>query len=216
MSRRNAVIGGVTAAILFELAKYGFGIYVKSVPSYEAIYGAIAIVPTFLVWMYLSWVIVILGAHITFCLSAFRMDFEQNNTRDADWTFIDVFRLIFILWEAQKQGQSFNSSKMKKYRIKLPQFQVTEIMELLLSAEWVQRSSRGTWLLSRDLAEVTLLDLYRIIPRRLPEQMEYSGKDTLTKDLQQLLNKHNEDLDKLLSQPLRDFLSEAERDVKSL
>lgn len=216
VSRRNAVIGGVTAAILFELAKYGFGIYVKSVPSYEAIYGAIAIVPTFLVWMYLSWVIVILGAHITFCLSAFRMDFEQNNTRDADWTFIDVFRLIFILWEAQKQGQSFNSSKMKKYRIKLPQFQVTEIMELLLSAEWVQRSSRGTWLLSRDLAEVTLLDLYRIIPRRLPGQMEYSGKDTLTKDLQQLLNKHNEDLDKLLSQPLRDFLSEAERDVKSL
>ena len=61
-------------AILFELAKYGFGIYVKEMSGYENIYGALAILPLFLVWIYISWVIILFGAHITFCLSSFYLN----------------------------------------------------------------------------------------------------------------------------------------------
>jgi membrane protein len=210
VSRRNALIGGVIAAILFELAKYGFGIYVKSVPTYEAIYGAIAIIPTFLVWMYMSWVIVILGAHITFCLSAFRMEFEKKATRGSDWTFVDAYMLICGLWRAQKQGMPLSSIKLKKYGIKLPQFQVNEIMELLLAANWVQRGVGGSWLLCRDLAEVTLKDLYDIIPKRLPTSEQVQHRDNWANYLHEFLAKHNKDTDQLLSLPLRDLLTQAE------
>jgi membrane protein len=211
VSRRNALIGGVIAAILFELAKYGFGIYVKSVPTYEAIYGAIAIIPTFLVWIYMSWVIVILGAHITFCLSAFRMEFEKKATQGADWTFVDAYKLVCGLWRSQKQGLALSSSSMKQYDIKLPQFQVNEIMELLLAAKWVQRSTGGAWMLCRDLADVTVMDLYRIIPKRLPMDGSGQPSDIWTKQLHQLLAKQNEDLKTLLSLPLRDLLLQAEQ-----
>ena len=69
VNRNHALVGGVFAAVCFEVAKYGFGVYVKSVPSYEIIYGALAIIPMFLLWIYLSWVIVILGAQVACSLS---------------------------------------------------------------------------------------------------------------------------------------------------
>ncbi len=73
---RNAVIGGIMAALLFELAKFGFGFYVKAVPT-EAIYGALAVMPVFLIWIYLSWVIVLLGAQMAYTLSVFKCDGNQ-------------------------------------------------------------------------------------------------------------------------------------------
>ena len=72
--KKYAVLAGVICAILFELAKYGFGIYVKEMSGYENIYGALAILPLFLVWIYISWVIILFGAHITFCLSSFYLN----------------------------------------------------------------------------------------------------------------------------------------------
>jgi membrane protein len=62
---KHALIGGLVAALLFELAKYGFGQYLSHVKSYQLIYGALAILPVFLIWIYLSWLVVLIGAYIT-------------------------------------------------------------------------------------------------------------------------------------------------------
>ena len=70
---RDAVIGGVTAAIAFELAKRGFGYYVRRIPTYTAVYGAFAAVPLFLLWMYLCWFITLAGAMIASALPAIRI-----------------------------------------------------------------------------------------------------------------------------------------------
>jgi len=61
-------VGGVVAGVLFELAKRGFGVYVAHFPTYELIYGAFAIIPLFLLWMYVSWVVVLFGATLTAAL----------------------------------------------------------------------------------------------------------------------------------------------------
>lgn len=65
---RHAALGGVVAGVLFELAKRGFGIYVAHFPTYKLIYGAFAIIPLFLLWMYVSWVVVLFGATLTAAL----------------------------------------------------------------------------------------------------------------------------------------------------
>ena len=61
---RHALAGGVSSTIGFELAKKALGWYLTTVPTYSVMYGALATVPIFLVWMYLGWVIVLLGAVI--------------------------------------------------------------------------------------------------------------------------------------------------------
>ena len=62
---KHALIGGLVAALLFELAKYGFTQYLLRVTTYQLIYGALAALPVFLIWIYLSWLVVLIGAYIT-------------------------------------------------------------------------------------------------------------------------------------------------------
>ena len=59
---RHALAGGAFTAAGFELMKLLFGMYIAAFPSYQMIYGAFAAIPIFLIWIYLSWIITLLGA----------------------------------------------------------------------------------------------------------------------------------------------------------
>jgi len=68
VSWRAAIVGGLVSASLFELGKFGFGLYVSrvSMSTYESVYGGLAVWPVFLVWVYVSWMLVLLGLEVSF------------------------------------------------------------------------------------------------------------------------------------------------------
>lgn len=63
---RSALFGAILAAVLFDLAKYGFSFYIAKFSSYQQIYGTISTVVIFLFWLYLSWTIILIGAEFSF------------------------------------------------------------------------------------------------------------------------------------------------------
>ena len=67
---RGGLAGGVVAAALLEVSRLGFSVFVLRLSSYGHVYGALAGVPIFLLWMYIFWIVVLLGAEVAAVLTA--------------------------------------------------------------------------------------------------------------------------------------------------
>jgi membrane protein len=74
---KYAISGAIVAGILFELAKKVFALYITAFPSYQVIYGALATIPIIFLWVYVSWLIVLVGALLTVSLQEYS-DLKAN------------------------------------------------------------------------------------------------------------------------------------------
>src|SRR5512134_1972731 len=108
---RDALIGGVVAGIAFELAKRGFAVYLARFPTYTLIYGAFATIPIFLVWLYLSWAVVLAGATLTAMLPAYRL---AGGRRVPGRELAEALAVLGSLARAQSGGRVMSLRRLSK------------------------------------------------------------------------------------------------------
>jgi membrane protein len=155
---RDAVIGGVVAAVAFELMKRGFGLYVQLFPTYSLIYGTFATVPIFLLWIYLSWIVVLSGAVVAAVLPHWRLGLAPDSALP-EVLFYRVLRLIELLYEGHRRSAAPSMPELVAAS-GIAEEETEFLLERLEALRWARRVQPAGWVLARDLDTLRVVDVY--------------------------------------------------------
>lgn len=164
---RHAFAGAALAAVLFEIVKWGIGLYLGNFNSYSKIYGTLAFVPIFLLWIYLSWVAILLGASLASSMSEFR--YQPVGMRlPLGFEIYGLLRLLARFNDSRKQGRGLHSDEIEEMEPMLTDALVQQMLAQLNTINVVRRAETGEWLLTRNLDELSLAELYEACQLRIP------------------------------------------------
>jgi membrane protein len=153
----HALTGGIVAGAAFELAKRGFALYLENFPTYTLIYGAFATIPIFLVWLYLSWLIVLAGATLTAMLPAYNL----REARDLPGGVLaHALRILALLARAQADGRELSLRRVTAH-VRIMPHQCEEILDRAQALGWTTRTDRDSWVLARDADTVSVGEVFR-------------------------------------------------------
>jgi membrane protein len=169
----HALTGGFVAAVLFEAMKGVFAHYVVKAPTYSAVYGTFATIPLFLVFVYLSWLVILFGAEVTVSIGYWHGRLWQR-VATPGVRFRDVVELGRLLVEAGGSCVEFQDLQKKAG---IPSDQLEDALHHLVDAGVVKQEGRHGFLLARKPEEIKLGDLYRaaVAPGARVEPEEWAG-----------------------------------------
>lgn len=164
---RHALAGAALSVLLFETVKWGIGLYLGSFGSYQKIYGPLAFVPIFLLWIYLGWSSILFGASFASSMSAFR--YQPVALRlPHGYELYGLLRMLGRFHQARASGRGLHSDEVQQLEPILTDALVQELLAKLVDINVVSRAESGEWLLARDLDDVSLGELYEAARLRVP------------------------------------------------
>lgn len=133
---RHAWTGGLFVAVCIELAKKVLAVYLGKVPTYSVVYGAFATLPILLVWIYVAWVIVLLGAVVTAYLPSLLAGVARRGTV-AGWTFQLAVEVLQALHRARQQPAKGLRPSQLAQLLRVDGLQLAPVLEALTALDWV-------------------------------------------------------------------------------
>jgi membrane protein len=171
---REALLGAVVAAALVELLKIAFGIYIGYISAYRAVYGAVAVIPIFLLWMYVVWGSVLFGAVVAAAQPQWRVDRRGAMVPLSTRRLGLSLALLAELAAQTRQGGTLSIGALAE-RLGAATAAIDDELTLLLKSGFVAQAADGGWVLARALDGASLIDLYRALD--LPLVLTLAGED---------------------------------------
>ena len=169
---REGIAGALAAALALEGLKWGFGIYILEISSYNLIYGATAGLPIFLLWMYVFWLVVLLGAEFAAALSP---RWETENAPHAPVLAIQAelgMALVMALANNLDRGGSVSLDELS-LRLNTNPALAREHLVRLQKAGFAAECNDGGWVLARRLPSLNLGDLYEALTIPRPDEQAH-------------------------------------------
>ncbi len=133
---RHALVGGLFVAVGMALAKHLLALYLASVPTYSVIYGTFATVPILLIWIYLAWVIFLLGAVVTAYLPSLLAGMERSSSHRG-WGFELALEVVAVLDEQRTSPQPGMQALALARRLKVDALQLEPALAALIAVRWL-------------------------------------------------------------------------------
>ncbi len=156
----DAVVGGIIAAFAFEAMKIGFGNFIANFASYKLVYGTFASLPILLVFIYLSWVVIVFAAVITAVLPYWRSGGVLLNQAPGS-QFVSAMEILRMLYRAYLDGYVLNLQQLRT-ALKLSWEEAESILDRLVEAGWVAKLQGNGWVLARDAAGISVKEIFRL------------------------------------------------------
>jgi membrane protein len=169
--RRSAMVGALVAAILWELGKWAFQLYLARVVPNSLLYGTLGIIPLFLLWIHLTWLAVLFGLELSYTLQAMQLSsFEEIEASEGASRLTDPRWVVPVMARAARafaEGEPVREEQLAG-ELTLPQPGVRRILETLADSGLVHRlRQRGgdddAYVLARPPASIPLAELVRVI-----------------------------------------------------
>jgi membrane protein len=164
---RHAAAGGVAAAVAFESMNHIFAYFITHFTSYKLVYGAFASIPIFLLWIYLSWLTILLGALIAASLSYWRGNPVLYLSPATEFYY--ALRLLRIMSEGMKSGKVLTVPALSG-QLHIGFDSLEKILDALTRIRVVKKLAGAGWAMIRDTEHVQVNELYRLFvfdPARL-------------------------------------------------
>lgn len=155
---RDALLGGLVSGAGFQFLKIGFAWYLANVFTYQAIYGAMAAFPIFLIWLYLSWCVVLLGATFAAAVPEWKARAMGGFISDGSGeTLAIAIKILARLKEVSRVGDELAPERIAK---EFGSEVVDSILTPMLGMGFIRVTDTGGWILGRDLEVATVFDLH--------------------------------------------------------
>lgn len=162
---RDAAAGGFATALVLSLMRTGFAYYLARFPSYAIIYGAFAILPIFLLWIYMSWLAILSGATMAATLPAIRQ--RQWDTADhAGAALVNAITVLRCLWTPAPSGEPGRTTAELSEQTSLAQHELRQALGRLQELGYVvssEQDERETWVFAVDPRTAQLAPLVRAL-----------------------------------------------------
>jgi membrane protein len=159
VQRRAAVLGALVAGLSWEAAKIAYAALSQRSARNGAIYGSLSAIPIFLVWTYLSWILVLFGARVTYTIQTgyFARGSEAVSTALGNELF--VARVMRAIGAAFSAGAPPPNEKMLGTLLRTPEEQVRSALERLAKAKLIHSLAEDGWVPARPLERISLADV---------------------------------------------------------